>query len=272
MAVASISTVALSMAILGAFLLIVFGSHRFVERQLAQFEIKVFMPIKASSQEARELRDAIRALPLAKKTALLSREKEYADLKRQLTTDIDLGGIVDNPLPYAIDVTSKDTRKTGALADQIRRLKGVAHVADAKEEYRRVKAIADLVKYLGFAAVLVLCFTTVFIISNAIRLTLFARRQEIQTMQLVGATNWFIRVPLVLEGIVLGAIGAVIAVGLVSIGSEYVASIVQERFPPILRNLSSGVDRGQFIVSLVLSGAAIGAAGSFISIRRFLKI
>lgn len=272
MAVASISTVALSMAILGAFVLIVFGSHHFVERQLAQFEIKVFTPTGASPREADRLRDKIAELPLAKKATLLERDKEYAALKRQLSTDIDLGGVVDNPLPYAIDVRSKDSRKTAVLADQIRKLRGVAHVSDAREDYGRVKAIADLVKILGSAAVLILCFTTVFIISNAIRLTLFARRQEIQTMQLVGATNWFIRVPLVLEGIVLGSIGALVAVGLVSAGSEYVASIVQQRFPPMLRDLSSGVALGQFTVSLVFGGAVIGALGSFISIRRFLRI
>lgn len=271
MAVASVSTVALSMAILGAFLLLVLGSHRFVERQLAQFEIAVFLPVGASPRKADEVRDAIRKLPLTKHVELLSREKEWAEFKRNMNTEIDLGGVTGNPLPYALHVESKDSRKTNVLADQIGRIDGVAHVTDSRETYGRVKALADLVKILGFVAALILCFTTIFIISNAIRLTLFARRHEIKIMQLVGATNWFIRVPLVLEGIVFGAIGAAVAVGLVSLGSGYIATMVQERFPPMLRDLSSGIDRGLFLTSLVSGGALIGALGSLISIRRFLQ-
>ncbi|MBI2843768.1 MAG: ABC transporter permease [Armatimonadetes bacterium] len=271
MAVASISIVALSMAIFGAFLLLVLGSHNFVERQLARFEIAVYLPVGESRQKAIEVRDQIRALPLARKVTLMSREKEWASFKRRMNTEIDLGGVTGNPLPYALHIESKDSRKTSRLADQIRHINGVAHVTDSRETYGRVKAVADLVKILGFAAALVLCFTTIFIISNAIRLTLFARRHEIQIMQLVGATNWFIRIPLVLEGIILGAMGALIAGGLISLGSGYIVNVVQERFPPLLRDISSGVDSRQFSMSLAMAGAFIGALGSFVSIRRFLR-
>jgi cell division transport system permease protein len=260
------------MAILGVFLLLVFGSHRFVERQLAGFEIMTFLPDNATEKDAEKVRDAIAALPLTKKVEVLSREKEWAELKRKLNTQIDLEGVTDNPIPYTVSVESKDSRRTAALAEQIRKLDGVDSVSDSREDYRLVKAIADLVRLVGFAAAVVLCFTTVFIVSNAIRLTMYARRHEIRIMQLVGATNWFIRVPLVLEGLVLGAIGAAIAMGLITLGSDYVASIVQRMFPPTLRDMSSGIARIQFMWLLVTGGAAIGALGSFISIRRFLKI
>ena len=272
MAVASVSTIALSMAVLGAFLLLLFGSHRFVERQLARFEIAVYLPDGASERDAEKVRDAIRKLPLTKKAELVSREQAWAEFKRNMNTKLDLGGVTDNPLPYTLFVESKDSRQTSALADQIRQLDGVDSVNNAQENYGHVRAIADLVKVLGFVASIVLCFTTVFIISNAIRLTVFARRHEIKIMQLVGATNWFIRAPLVLEGVVLGMVGAAIAVGVVSTGGHYVAAVVQERFPPILRDLSSGIDRGRFLTALVTGGAVIGALGSLISIRRFLRI
>jgi cell division transport system permease protein len=271
MAVASVSTVALSMAILGAFLLLVIGSHNFAERQLSRFEIAVFLPVEASHRDASEIRSAISKLPLCKSVELKSRDKEWAEFKKGMNTEIDLGGVTGNPLPFAMNVEARDAHRVHELAEQIRRIGGIAKVDNRDETYGSVRAIADLVRVLGFAAVIVLCFTTVFIISNAIRLTLFARRREIQIMQLVGATNWFIRVPLVLEGIVLGAIGAAVAVALISGGSDYVARVVQERFPPMLRDLSSGIDAGRFLISLVTAGAVIGALGSFISIRRFLR-
>lgn len=271
MAIASISTVALSMAILGTFVLLMLGSHNFVEKKLRQFEIRAFAPRGASQADAEKLRDSISKLKLATNVKLLSRNKEWAAFKRSRNLEV-VSGVVGNPLPYAIDVQSKDPRRTAELANQIRKLEGVGAVKNAQESYGYVKAIADLVKLLGFAASLILCFTTIFIISNAIRLTLFARRHEIRIMQLVGATNGFIRIPLVLEGIVLGIIGTLIAVGLIAGGSEYVASMVQRNLPPTLFDLSSDINRSQFNTSLIIAGGIIGALGSVLSIRRFLKI
>jgi cell division transport system permease protein len=99
---------------------------------------------------------------------------------------------------------------------------------------------------------------------------MFARRQEIRIMQLVGATNWFIRIPLILEGMVIGAVGALIAAGLIYVGKEYISSVIEQQMN-MLRNLSSGVSSSQLLLSLMVVGAAIGALGSFLSIRRFLK-
>lgn len=271
MAVAAVSTVALSLAILGTFLLMVIGSHRFAEKQLAKFEISAYLPVGATEKQAQGIREKIAALPLTKKADLLSRDEEWQKFKSRVNTKIDLGGIEDNPLPYAIDVESKDPRKTSDLADQIGKIKGIEEVKDGKKLYGSVKTIADLVRLLGFAAAIILCLTTTFIISNAIRLTVFARRHEIKIMQLVGATNWFIRVPLVLEGIVIGALGALVAFGLISAGSTYVVQVVEQKVMPIFRDVSSGIAPAQFMFSLLLAGALIGAMGSLISIRRFLK-
>lgn len=271
MAVAAVTTVALSLAILGGFLLLAVTSHRFVEGQLAKFQIAASVPREASIEQAKKVCDAIKALPLTKSANLLSREEEWAKLKLSVGLKMDLGGVIDNPLPYMIEVTAKDPRKVGELAEQIRRIDGIRKVRNAEEDYKRVRTIADLIKALGIVGAVVLCITTVFIISNAIRLTLFARRHEIRIMQLVGATNWFIRVPLVLEGIVLGAIGALIATGLVAVGSGYTSNLVWKLIPATVRNVSSGIDHSQFAVVLIVGGAAIGALGSLVSIRRFLK-
>lgn len=272
MAVAAITTVALSLAILGSFLLLALSSHNFVEHRLADFEIAAFVRREASDGQAEEVRDAIRALPLAKSAKLLSRDKEWVKFKPDISPEINLGGVVDNPLSYKIEVTSKDPRKVTELAEQIQKIKGVKKVKNAEEDYRRMRTIADLIKALGLVGAIILCLTTIFIISNAIRLTLFARRHEIRIMQLVGATNWFIRVPLVLEGIVLGAIGALIATGLIAAGWEYTSNLVLRlMIPSTVRSMTAGIDHSQFGMFLVIGGAAIGALGSMVSIRRFLK-
>ena len=159
----------------------------------------------------------------------------------------------------------------GQSVAKIQSVAGVDDVVTRDQTYGHVLAIADLIKILGLSAVVILSIITAFIIGNAIRLTLFARRREIQIMQLVGATNWFIKAPLIIEGIVLGALGAIIAAGIVIAGSDYVAHYVLNRFPLMLRDVSSGVTLQVFISTLVCAGAIIGAAGSFVSARRFLK-
>jgi len=269
MAVASLSTVALSLAVLGGFLLLMLGSHGFVERQLARFEIAVYMPDGATQQDAERVREAILRLPLTEKAELQSRELEWQKLKRSLSTRIP-EGVIGNPLPYTIFVRARDARQTESLAGQIRRIPRVESADAARESFGHVKALADLVKLIGIVASVGLCLTTIFIISNAIRLTLFARRHEIRIMQLVGATNWFIRVPLVIEGLLLGTAGAALAVGLIATGGQYMVALVQ-RGLPVLRDLSSGVAPGQLLVALIGGGAIIGALGSLVSIRRFLK-
>ncbi len=269
MAVASISTVALSLAILGAFALLALGSHRFVERQLAAFEIRVFVPRTATEAEAQQVRDTIAKLSLVKNVELLSRDEEYAEFKRKLNADV-VSGIISNPLPYALKVESKNSRQTEVLAEQIRKIPNVRKVSDGKEDHQRLRVIADLVRTLGILVAIILFLTTVFIIHNAIRLTLFARRHEIRIMQLVGASNWFIRAPLVIEGIVIGTIGALISVGLITLCSGYIGCMV-ERVLPTLRDLSSGLGKVQLLQYMVIAGAAIGAIGSYISMRRFLR-
>lgn len=271
MAIASISTIALSMAILGAFLLLAIGSHRFADKQLASFQIAAFLQDGASQSRAEEVRAEIAELPLASKVVLKSRDAEWAEFKQKMNADLNLSGVIGNPLPYAINIESKDPYKTSVLVQQIRKIKNVDYVEDSSS-YTKVKALAGIVRALGTTVAIILCFTTILIISNAIRLTMFARRQEIRIMQLVGATNWFIRVPLVIEGIVFGAIGACIAGGLIAVCSDYIGKMLSKSFPLMLRDMSSGVPHAEFAMTLAIAGALVGALGSIVSIRRFLKV
>jgi cell division transport system permease protein len=149
-------------------------------------------------------------------------------------------------------------------------MEGIHRVREARKELRRVIAVADFVKYMGVLAVIVLLGTATFIISNAIRLTVYARRREIRIMQLVGATNWFIRIPLVVEGVVLGAVGGLIAAGLITGGRMYLGQVVTKMML-LFGSVTSGIGPGELVTAMVITGATIGALGSTVSIRKFLK-
>jgi cell division transport system permease protein len=156
------------------------------------------------------------------------------------------------------------------ITDNIRAMDDIDAVRDGRETWQRVIAVAGVLKAVSITGVIVLLVTTIFVISNAIRLTLYARRREIRIMQLVGATNHFIRMPLVVEGMVFGAVGAVIAWLLLKAGATYIAHVVQS-ITPILGQFTSEVTPVRLALGMLIMGALIGAAGSLVSIRRFLR-
>jgi len=268
MAVASITTIALSLAILASFCLFILGAHRFAQNELNKFEIAVYIKTTADKSTVASLAEQVRQIPNVRSVVIFTKEEAWPEFKKSLP-QIDTAGL-NNPLPDKLRVAVHDPHQTTRVVDRIRRLTQVDVVQDGRTERGYVLAIADFVKWFGLAASVALLAATIFIISNAIRLTVFVRRREIKIMQMVGATNWFIRIPLVIEGVIFGASGALIAFGLVGVGITYLSSVVT-RVMPLMQTISTGVERQQILAALMTGGVVIGAAGSFVSIRRFLK-
>lgn len=268
MAFASISTIALTLAVLGSFVLSALGANHFASAQIDRFEIAVFAKDNDKAN-ADTVASQIRKIKGVVSANVRSRDEEWANFKRQ-HPDIESAGLPLNPLPFRIDVRVSDHTRTPAIANKIRTMDDVDAVREGRETLGRVMAVAQVVKGVSFAGVIILLITTAFIISNAIKLTLYARRREIRIMQLVGATNQFIRLPLVLEGIIFGAIGAFFAWALIRVGGTYVTHMAGS-ITPLMRQFSSDVRPGVLGLAMLVMGAAIGAVGSLVSIRRFLR-
>jgi cell division transport system permease protein len=269
MAYASISTVALSLAVLGAFVLAALGANNFAASQIKRFQIAVFMSRDATFDDASKLSQKIVNITGVGNVSIRSRDKEWADFKRK-HPNIESAGLPLNVLPYALDVKISKPDRISIIAGSIRQMNKVDGVLEGRKTAMRVMAVARVVRAVSTIGVLLLLITTAFIISNAIRLTLYARRREIRIMQLVGATDQFIRIPLVIEGIVFGATGAIVAWLLLRAGAIYVAHTAQ-KIMVLLGQVSSNVGPTELAVGLVLTGAIIGAAGSLLSMRRFLR-
>jgi cell division transport system permease protein len=267
MAYASISTIALSLGVLGAFVLVALGANNFAASQISKFEIAVYMRGSANLAQTEALAKTVGKMPYVASVKVRSREEEWAKFKKT-NPNIESAGLQSNPIPFSLDVRVTQAARTTYLANKIRTMSGVNKVSDGREILGRVMAIARVVRGVSVAGVVVLLITAVFIISNAIKLTLYARRREIRIMKLVGATNWFIRVPLIIEGVVFGAAGAFAAWVLLRVGGSYVAHTADKL--PIMSRFSSDVTPAMLALVLILLGILIGAAGSFVSIRKFL--
>jgi cell division transport system permease protein len=200
---------------------------------------------------------------VSKNKALSLMQKKYPDLTNNLAY---------NPLPNTLEVTPLRPEDTSAIAKKIQaaHLAGVDKIKYGQKTAHRILSVAKVIESIFLVAVLVLLGASTLLIANTIRLSIFSRRREIEVMKLVGATNWFVRGPFMLEGLLCGFAGAIAAVVLLILGKELA-------LPAILGHINSGSDVHAWpfpLVAVVIlaSGLFLGAAGSGLTIRRFLKV
>jgi len=180
--------------------------------------------------------------------------------------------LVSNPLPVSFDVVPKRGEDTEAIALSVRgaKLPGIDVVKYGKEVSRQILQVARAIQIVSLIAVLILLAASTILIANTIRLSIFARRREIEVMKLVGATNWFVRGPFMLEGLLTGLAGSVTAVILLFLTREVAMS-------RILQNMREDPDvhaLGFPLTAVILFavGLGIGAVGSGLTLRRFLRV
>jgi cell division transport system permease protein len=179
--------------------------------------------------------------------------------------------VVSNPLPVSFDVVPRKGEDTEAIALAVQKanLAGVDEVKYGKEISKRVLQVARAIQIVFLFAIIILLGASTIDIANTIRLSIFARRREVEVMKLVGATNWFVRGPFMLEGLLTGALGAVAAILLLFVGRELaLPSIINYQSDPDVRALPFAWTA----LILICVGLGIGALGSGLTLRRFLKV
>ena len=273
MSFASISTVAVSLFVLGMFLIIVLNMNRMASMLESQVQINVYLDDKLKGAEIDDLEDDLKKMQGIESVQYVSREDAIVRLRERLGDQkYLLDALGDkNPLPNAFEVTVKQPTMVETAAKAIEKFGGVESVKYGQDVVEHLFDMTRLVRIFGFTLMLLLAGATLFIISNTIRLTVFARRKEIAIMKYVGATDWFIRWPFLLEGVVLGCFGGVLA----SIALRSIYGLITAKVYSTLAFLPL-IPQYPFVnfisLVMVLSGMGIGALGSTISLKRFLKV
>ena len=273
MSFASISTVAVSLFVLGMFLIIVLNMNRMASMLESQVQINVYLDDKLKGSEIDDLEDDLKKMQGIESVQYVSREDAIVRLRERLGDQkYLLDALGDkNPLPNAFEVTVKQPTMVETAAKAIEKFGGVESVKYGQDVVEHLFDMTRLVRIFGFTLMLLLAGATLFIISNTIRLTVFARRKEIAIMKYVGATDWFIRWPFLLEGVVLGFFGGVLA----SIALRSIYGLITAKVYSTLAFLPL-IPQYPFVnfisLVMVLSGMGIGALGSTISWKRFLKV
>lgn len=273
MSIASISTVALSLLILGMFLIMVLNLNHMASTLESQVQVSVYLQDGLSDVETREVGTRITKLPGVNQVIFIGKEEAMARFKQRLGDQQSILKALDgnNPLPNAFEVKMDTPEKVKPVAQAIAQFKGVENAKFGQEVVEQLFALTKMVRIFGVVLIGFLALAALFIISNTIRLTVFARRKEIGIMKYVGATDWFIRWPFLLEGIILGFGGALVAV--VLLNQTYGALVHQVyeslAFLPL-------IPQYPFITTisivLLVVGTGIGALGSTISLRKFMQV
>ena len=273
MSFAAISAVTVTLFILGLFLLLAMNVNNIAQMIENQVEIRVSLELDADAGDIREIENKITAMPEVSKVEFISKEEGLKQLEEDLGDARLLQGIDENPLPDAFRVETFEPQQAQMIAADIAKLDGVDKARYGEEFTDRLFNVTKTVRNVGIVLIILLGLTAMFLISNTIRLTIVARRREIEIMKLVGATNWFIRWPFFIEGLLIGFLGAILpSVVLLSGYYSFQAKFIDQFELWFLELLPIYPLAFQVTALLIGIGTFIGAAGSFLSVRRFLKV
>ena len=272
MTFASIGTVAVSLFVLGMFLILVMNMNRMTNSLESQVEISVYAKDEVSDSGLRTLEERIAGMQGIESVKFIDREKAMERFRERLgDQQFLLDALGDtNPLPNSFEVRVLHPDMVRTAAEAIREMPGVETAKYGQDVVEHLFDITRLVRFFGLALMFVLALATLFIISNTIRLTVFARRKEVAIMKYVGATDWFIRWPFLLEGVVLGCFGGIVAALALRVVYRMIASKIYDTlafFPLIPENPFLHYVTG----AILICGMMIGALGSTISLKKFLK-
>lgn len=273
MTVASISTVALSLFVLAFFLVLSLNLNHITSVLQSQVEIRVFVHADATRDQEMALLKAAQGWPDVRQITFFTKQQAAAQLKAEFPQEKDLVALISqsNPLLDGYDVYIRQVSEIPSLVQRFQAQPIVENVVYQGQVAQRLAETARIVAWAGYVIEGLLGLATVVIIMNTIRLAVFARRREIQVMKLVGATDWFIRWPFLLEGVALGVIGAAMADLATGVGYSWVSNAAARALPfwPLVPPAAA---LSHAVVVTLAGGLVIGLAGSLVAVRRFLRV
>jgi cell division transport system permease protein len=280
--IAATVTVLIAVFILGAFIPSFLYVQSTVDAQKERVDVRVFVADSAKVAEVNDLQNRIVALQrqgLVQEFRYLNKDEALAEFRERLRDPSITDYLSSNPIPATFVIKPGSAEQSQDVIAQLRSqpavdpTQGDGGFSYAKETTDKLLSVARFIQWAGFALITILLVASVLLIGNTIRLSIFARRREVEVMKLVGATNWFIRWPFVIEGIVCGLVGAALSVALLwAVKVGVVDQWIENADSQLQRNEATTIGFPLLGLVLIAAGAFVGAVGSGITLRRFLKV
>ncbi len=274
MTLASIFTVMASLLVLGVFMVLSLNLNSIVGDLQGDYEIIAVVDEKISDDGLSAVCKDIEVIENVNDAALSAKDERMENLKENFGNNADLLDRYkdDNPLRNWYKITLADLSRSSETIDKISQVDGVVKVIQNETAINNLINIANYIRQFSIWIIVALAIVSIFIIANTIKLTVYTRRKEINIMKFVGATDWFIRWPFIIEGILIGIVGAALSIGLVLLCYNVLLGVVQN-----LGIIFISLKPFSEILSIVLSGslslgAVLGGVGSLIAVRKHLNV
>jgi cell division transport system permease protein len=269
--VAATMTVLIGMFLLGLFIALFSWVNSWTDHVRQDVQVRVFLVSEANDAQVNTVHQQLAGFPETGSIDFVSKEAGWEEMKERYPEMT--RGATANPLPDAFEVTPKDADQVGALADRLDPLPaGVESIDYAQKKTERILSVTNVIKYIFLLGSIILLVASTILIANTIRLSIFSRRREIEVMKLVGASNWFVRGPFMLEGLICGLLGAIAAVVLLILAKEFALPVIEGRSDTFREEDVHALAFPLVALILVAVSLVIGAAGSGITLRRFLRV
>jgi len=266
----AVGTVAITIILLGLFLFVRGALTELGGKLLDQIEVSAYLRSDVTPAQTAAIARFLKQDPHIASAQFVPKKQGLAELRTRTKGAIDTALLTENPLPDKFRIKARDPDGVPAVAASVGRLSGVDNVVYGQKIVQRLLQLGAVLRRIGIGVIVVFFVVAGIIISNTIRLTVYARRREIAIMQLVGATSTYIRLPFICEGLLDGVIGALLAVALLAAARAALWPRLLEALPWAQLTLVP-VDVRVLAAQLVVVGAAIGVVGSWISVGRHLR-
>ncbi|WP_233242554.1 permease-like cell division protein FtsX [Sporanaerobacter acetigenes] len=275
MGLASVGSITAVLIILGMVLIIILSINNVVVETKNKFdEIQIYLEDNVESEKMAEIEDKLKSSEGVTDVYFESKDEALEIMKKDWGEESYLlEGLEENPLPNSYIVKLKDIEYADNVVSKLEGIDGIEEVKYYKDVIEKLLAAANYIKVGGMIIIAILMFISVFIISNTIKITVTARKREINIMKYVGATNGYIRGPFVIEGIILGLVGAGLSILIVNYGYEYLFKVINEKLYVIFTVylVAPHALLNDIIIMFMAIGVGIGTLGSLISLKKFLN-
>ncbi len=268
MSIASIGVLMLCLILTGSAVLFSLNVTAILGNIESQNSVTIYLNDDIETIDARNIGDQISELSNVESCEFFSKEQAIEEFVERLGPSFE--GLKDeNFLPHSFHVTLKDISKYDETVNQIKQIGGVNEVVNRAEVFEKLAQFDKFVSLIGTLVVLILIVVSLFIVSNTIRLTMYNRRFEISIMKSVGATDWFVRIPFIVEGMIIGLISAILSSFIINFTYSMIIDYLHNAVPFL--QISYPTVPFSVFAAFLLSGILFGLIGGLISIGKYLK-
>lgn len=275
MSLASISSVGATLVILGVVLITILNINNMSNIVKEEFdEIEVFLLDELTLKEIDDIEDEINDYDGVNSVVFISKEEALQSMKEDWGKDGSLLNDSEDALPNSFILTVNDVKYADKIVSRLEGIQGIEEVKYFKDIIKKMISFTEFVRMAGFIIIGILTLISMFIISNTIKITVAARKTDINIMKYVGGTNGYIRGPFMIEGMTLGLIGSLVAVLIINFGYFYIHNNISEKLSVLFSvyTIKPEILLNEMLIVFIAVGTGIGILGSIFSLRKYLKV